>query len=129
MVTTTENPLYLFVFPTSSCFSSANVKSMANVFDISVERKFIPNCTTNDHGVHAYYMPYFYDNMGLQLVEDTHQDFTTLLGDLDSATTVRNPRLTGTPFVTGANPDGASWNEDVWTKRLANALSHYIGQD
>ena len=68
----------------------------------------------------------FCDNKGLKRLQGG-DDVKLLQAELVAAESANKPRLLNTPFTTGAHPKGATWSEDVWTQRLGNALTQYIG--
>ena len=94
-----DKPLYVFVVPYSTSFSSASMDTMLNLFDVHVETDHIPLCNAHDH---SYYLPYFHDNRRLL------HPRPTLIDKLEQATRRNSPKLNGTPFVTGPIEVGAA---------------------
>ena len=121
-----DNPIFMFHFECSTSFSSVSSEVMAQLFDIVVDNGTVEDCDTGNHKSHAFLWPFFCDNKGLKRLKGG-DDVKLLQAELAAAESTNKPRLPNTPFTTGAHPKGATWPEDVWTQRLGNALTQYIG--
>ena len=128
LVTSKQNPTFLFTFSLSISFSSANMDVMGELFDIDIKEGAVQDCDEEGHKSHAFLLPFFCDNKRLQRLQGT-EDIQLLQAELAEAERINAPRLAKTPFTIGAHPKGATWAEDIWTQRLGNGLPRYIGNN
>lgn len=126
LITSKEKPLFVFSFPWSTPFSKVDVEVMAQLFNILVHEGTVDDCNIEDHQGHAFLLPFFCDNKRLQRLQRVN-DVEILQNELAAAEKEKAPFLVNTPFTVGAHPNGATWAEDIWTRRLGNALTRYVG--
>ena len=125
LVTTIQNPIYLFPFDKCKYFAQATIDDVSKIFRLRVIKLTdSPYCTIPEHGMHVNYLPFFFHNDAIRYTKKNMVGLPQLKQELDQVTEANI--LQGSAFVTGPISSGVAWDENVWTKRLVQCIPNYL---